>query len=327
MARLKFIESPSLDPYYNLALEKRIFDTLERGEVVLYLWQNEKTVVCGRNQNVYKECRVSRLEANGGRLARRLSGGGAVFHDVGNLNFTFAAFAGDYSVEKQLEVIKDACLSFGVSVELSGRNDITAGGKKFSGSAFLKRGERRCHHGTLMINVDFSELSSCLSVDKSKLSAKGVSSVGARVVNLSELAKGISTDGMKAALRSGFEGVYGGRSETVSPASFDGAELMRERERFSSPEWIFGQSGELSQVMSKRFAWGDFELNVCVEGGKIREARIFSDALDADFILALAKRLEGVEYSAAALSAAVSELKAGHEAECTDITGLVFESI
>ncbi len=172
ISRLLKAESPSVNPYYNLSLEKYLFDHIKDGELTLYLWQNQRTVVCGRNQNVYQECRVSQLLEDGGHPTRRLSGGGAVFHDLGNLNFTFLVRDAGYDVDKQLSVILKACRTLGINVEKTGRNDITVDGKKFSGNAFYSSGERRYHHGTLMISVDKDMLSYYLNVDKTKLASK-----------------------------------------------------------------------------------------------------------------------------------------------------------
>ncbi len=176
-----------VDPYANLALEEYLLTHIPDETVIPYLWQNQNTVVIGKNQNAWKECRFTDLEADQGHLARRLSGGGAVFHDLGNLNFTFLAHKEDYSVPKQLDVILEAVRSLGISAEKTGRNDVTADGRKFSGNAFYSNGVTEYHHGTLMVDVDKEKLSRYLNVSPKKLQSKGVDSVRSRVVNLREL--------------------------------------------------------------------------------------------------------------------------------------------
>ena len=146
------------DPHENLAAEKVLMDALGPGEAMLYLWQNLNTVVIGRNQNAWLECRTSLLEEEGGKLARRLSGGGAVFHDLGNLNFTFLMCKEDYDLDKQVEVIRRACALAGIQAEKSGRNDLLADGRKFSGNAFFQDKVHAYHHGTLMVDVDKEKL-------------------------------------------------------------------------------------------------------------------------------------------------------------------------
>ena len=148
--RLSYFISSSTNPYLNLAVEEYLLETVKPNQLILYLWQNERTVVIGKNQNAWKECRFQELEADGGHLARRLSGGGAVFHDLGNLNFTFLMPSGDYDLSKQMSVILEAVRSLGIDAQKSGRNDVTVDGKKFSGNAFCKRSKVKQHHGTLL---------------------------------------------------------------------------------------------------------------------------------------------------------------------------------
>ena len=157
--RLSIFEGVSFDPHYNLAVEQYLLETVAEDQCILYLWQNENTVVIGRNQNPWKECKTTLLSQEGGHLARRLSGGGAVFHDLGNLNFTFLLPQADYDLDKQLDVIQTAVSSLGISTERSGRNDVLAEGRKFSGNAFYKNGNQAYHHGTLLVNADMDKLS------------------------------------------------------------------------------------------------------------------------------------------------------------------------
>lgn len=181
----RIVVSEERDPYYNLALEEDLLRGVRPDEVILYLWQNEKTVVIGRNQNPYLECDVSQLTASGVHLARRISGGGAVYHDLGNLNFTFIYHESRKNLDKQLNVIKKAVEALGgVTVELSGRNDLTIQGQKFSGHAFYAEDGHEFHHGTLMVDVDLGQLENVLKPSKLKMQAKGITSVKSRVVNL-----------------------------------------------------------------------------------------------------------------------------------------------
>ena len=173
--KLSYIESKTFDPYKNLALEEYLMLSCGENECILYLWQNKKTVVIGRNQNPWKECRAENLRSDGGFIARRLSGGGAVYHDTGNLNFTFLIRKDNYSVSKQLDVIIRAVRKLGITAVRSGRNDILTDGRKFSGN-LCKRGENRpdlesagsgssesdrrqtgCNHSRRVRNIYFTE--------------------------------------------------------------------------------------------------------------------------------------------------------------------------
>jgi lipoate-protein ligase A len=198
--KIKLYESNSFDPYLNLATEQYLMETVEEDACILFLWQNQNTVVIGKNQNAWKECRTALLSEEGGFLARRLSGGGAVFHDLGNLNFTFLLPQSEYDLDRQFSVIAEAVSLLGLKGERSGRNDVLAEGRKFSGNAFYKNGRQAYHHGTLLIDVDMNKLGRYLNPSKAKLQAKGVDSVRSRVVNLKELSPAVTIESMKDAM-------------------------------------------------------------------------------------------------------------------------------
>ena len=153
MSKLKVFLSDSTDPWFNLATEDWIFRDMDPSYQVLFLWRNAETVVIGRFQNPWTECDVEKMEADGIKLARRQSGGGAVFHDLGNTNFTFLSGADEYDKERNNRIITDALARFGITAEPSGRNDIIVEGRKVSGSAFKKKRDRAFHHGTMLINA------------------------------------------------------------------------------------------------------------------------------------------------------------------------------
>ena len=164
ISKLYVAESQSFSAPENLAVEAALTDCVSPGEAILYLWQNEKTVVIGRNQNAWKECRLASLTRDGGMLVRRLSGGGAVFHDLGNLNVSFCLSREDEDIPRQTQVILNALQSLGIDASRSGRNDLEVGGRKFSGHAFWREGTRSCHHATLMLKVDQAALENDLLI-------------------------------------------------------------------------------------------------------------------------------------------------------------------
>ena len=185
--KLTVTYSDSFDVYRNQAIEKTLFD-LSGDEVVFYLWQNENAVVIGKHQDALSECDYNAFIADGGKVARRISGGGAVYHDRGNLNFTFIAPVKYYDLIKQMKVVTDALKSFGIQASLSGRNDVEVSGRKISGNAFYFHEGKKLHHGTLLIDVDTEKIKKYLTPNAVKLSKKGVKSVESRVVNLTEMA-------------------------------------------------------------------------------------------------------------------------------------------
>ena len=290
-------ESGSLDPFLNLAMEQHLLETVASGCCLLYLWQNENTVVIGRNQNPWAECRVSLLEEEGGHLARRLSGGGAVFHDLGNLNFTFLVPTTDYDLAKQQRVLLEACRSFGIPAALSGRNDLTAEGRKFSGNAFYHNGHRSYHHGTLLVDVDGAKLARYLTPSKAKLETKGVPSVRSRVVNLRELCPGITVDGLKQALMTAFEEVYGRKSTPCVFTEADEKRVSELRQQYASWAWRFGQKLPFTCRVEGRFPWGGVEIQLQVNEGVIRRAAVYSDDMDFAFPPALKAALTGCAFS------------------------------
>jgi lipoate-protein ligase A len=305
--KLSYIITDETNPYRNLALEEYLLWHVAENECIFYIWQNRHTVVIGINQNAWKECHAKELEDSGGFLVRRMSGGGAVFHDLGNLNFTFLVREENYDVARQLDVIVKAIGKLGVKAERSGRNDILADGKKFSGNAFLDTQGHCYHHGTLLVDVDMSNLSRYLNVSHAKLQSKGVESVRSRVVNLKELAPDITLENLKKALVEAFGEVYGGVPQPLPPELIDKEEIERYYQKFSSWEWKFGRKLPFTTELSERFAWGDITLQFCVEGGMIREAVAYSDSMDTTFIKSLGASLAGLRFSSQAIKEKLTE--------------------
>jgi len=276
-------------------------ETVEPGECILYLWQNQNTVVIGRNQNAWKECRTSLLEDEGGHLARRLSGGGAVFHDLGNLNFTFLLNEEDYDLDRQLTVIETACRTLGLNAKRSGRNDVLVDDRKFSGNAFYHSKGKAYHHGTLLISVDGDKLARYLSPSKAKLQAKGVDSVRSRVVNLDTLVPGLTCEQMCAEMTSAFGRVYGLKPEPIAPDTLDWDHIESLHARNASRDWLYGPRLPLSFDCEERFDWGSVQLQLHVESGVVVQAKVYSDAMDWDFAPTLERLLTGSDFSRQAL--------------------------
>jgi len=299
--KIKLFQYDSVDPYLNLAIEQHLLETVEEGTCILYLWQNQNTVVIGRNQNAWKECRTSLLEDEGGHLARRLSGGGAVFHDLGNLNFTFLLNEEDYDLDRQLTVIETACRTLGLNAKRSGRNDVLVDDRKFSGNAFYHSKGKAYHHGTLLISVDGDKLARYLSPSKAKLQAKGVDSVRSRVVNLDTLVPGLTCEQMCAEMTSAFGRVYGLKPEPIAPDTLDWDHIESLHARNASRDWLYGPRLPLSFDCEERFDWGSVQLQLHVESGVVVQAKVYSDAMDWDFAPTLERLLTGSDFSRQAL--------------------------
>lgn len=300
-------------PYNNLALEEYLLNTVEEGECILYLWQNRHTVVIGRNQNCWKECKVDKLEEDNGYLARRLSGGGAVYHDLGNLNFTFLVHKSDYDVRRQLQVIIEAVRSFGVEAVQTGRNDIVVDERKFSGNAFYENGDRCYHHGTIMVNVDKDHLPKYLNVSLKKMQSKGVDSVKSRVINLAECNPEITIEAMTGALVKAFGKTYGLEPRMMCEKDLDTKKIEELTRVYSSDAWKYGTSISFTCEMDERYPWGLITLQYAVVDGSISECRVYSDAMDGEFIPRIEKCLTGCAFRTNDMCAQLDTLETSDE--------------
>ena len=290
---LQIVISNQYDPFLNRAVEQYLTEKQAGETVTLYLWKNQRTVVIGYNQNPYSECNVQLLLDEGGHLMRRGTGGGAVYHDLGNINFSFVVDKSLYDVKKQLSVIQDALLSYGLTTEISGRNDLTCEGRKFSGNAFAKGQRNDLHHGTILIKTDGALMQRYLIVDQAKLMKNGVKSVASRVINLSEAAPELTSENIKQPLIASFEKIYGGKAE---PLDFDTLiqtkEVQAIRDEISSHAFLFGRWEHFKTTKKARFPWGGVEISLNIDEAKsiITEAQIASDCLEPETIT-LAEKL------------------------------------
>jgi lipoate-protein ligase A len=294
-------------------MEEYLLKQVKEDEVILYLWQNERTVVIGKNQNPWKECKLAELEEDGGSLVRRLSGGGAVFHDLGNLNFTFLATKDNYNVERQLEVILKAVNQLGIPAEKSGRNDITVEGRKFSGNAFYNDGVHYYHHGTILVNVDMSKLSHYLNVSREKLVSKGVESVRARVTNLTEYIPELSIDRMRKELVKAYSEVYELAPVELNAYELDSLKLDKLENKFASWEWILGKKMEFNYSLDRRFPWGNIDLEFVVDSGRIVNCKAYSDALETEYFIKLSTELIDCNFSSVEMLKAMEQLTVSSE--------------
>ncbi len=300
--------APTGDGWLNLARDGYFLENNKKGDVILYFYVNKNAVIIGRNQNAWKECNIANMDADGVQLVRRHSGGGAVFHDNGNLNFSFITDEKHYDLNRQMRVILNAVSKLGLKAELSGRNDITVDGKKFSGNAFSLAKGNRSHHGTILVNADLTKLSNYLCVSKEKMRSKGIDSVRARVCNICELSSGLTVEAMRRLVIESFIEEYGAASEYV----FDGtalAEVEERRERLASWEWRFGKTPQFDFETDKRFSFGDTQIYFNLRDGVIRETKVYSDCLDTELTTEIENALTGVHFRKEEIKAALSKMK------------------
>ena len=307
--------SNSVNPHYNLAVEEYLtFNT--QGDV-LFLWQNDATVVIGNHQNAWSECDLNKLAADGGRLARRTTGGGAVYHDLGNLNFSFVCDEADFSVQKNLQIIADALGDLGIVATATGRNDLTVNGKKISGNAFLHRQGRALHHGTLLINSDLDVLGKYLTVNRKKLDSKGVKSVRARVTNLSSLVD-VTVEDVKSAIINRYARAHA--CTRIQQPLPNNEAITARAAQMATYEYLMGENPRFSLTIDGRWAWGGVTLGLSVKGDVIEDVKVWTDALDVE----LPHKVDGVIKGATLSRDNLSKLALSADDECVrDIIGAV----
>ena len=290
--------------WQNLAVEDYMLDRTEPDDAVIYFFINSNAVIIGRNQNPWAECRLRQMETDGVQLARRISGGGAVYHDRGNLNFSFIMGSNRYNLQKQTELILSTVRAMGIPCNFSGRNDLLADGRKFSGNAFCERSKAKMHHGTLLVNTDMEKLQHYLSVDIAKLTSKGIHSVRSRVCNLREFRPDLNTDTVLEKLKEVCRSKYGDIAE-LNVDNIKTEELEQYITKHSSTEWRFGKTPQFDYEAACRFPWGGVQLHLRLRSGAVESLDVYSDANDVTLAERIRNRLPGVSFDSAALSHAL----------------------
>ena len=298
------IRNKSTDPYFNLASEEYLTDTLR--DDVFMLWQNAKSVIIGKNQNAFAELDRAFIDAHGIKVVRRLTGGGAVFHDIGNVNYTFITQKGENSLDfaRFCAPVIDALKELGVHAELTGRNDIAVDGFKVSGNAQCVRGERFIHHGTLLFDANLGEMAGALRPDPQKLQSKGIDSVRSRVTNLRPLlAEPLDTEGFIAFI----ENHVAAHTDITEVRDLTEEEKAGIRQladsKYSSWDWNYGESKMYSRRERRRFGFGSVETELEVSEGRITSVHITGDFFGTRDIAELEALLLGTRFASEDITA------------------------
>lgn len=300
---MKFVESHSNDSAYNLAFEEYIFKNLplDNDEEYVYLWINDKSVIIGKNQNAYAEINKEYVDQNGVNVRRRITGGGAVYHDLGNLNFSFITKdngSGKIDFKQYYIPIQNALRKLGIPAELSGRNDLTVEEKKCIGASQSLYKGRVLSNGCILFDVRMENLSSALNVRPEKLKAKGIQSVRARVTNLKPyLSDDMTTEEFKKVL---LEEIFALKGEKPVEYVLSEEELKEvekiKAERFGNDEWNYGRSQIGHYNNGIKFDIGWIEVNFSIEDQKLSNVKILGDFFGTNDVKELEDKLNGVKY-------------------------------
>lgn len=287
--KLLLLESPRFNPYENLAIESVLMKNCPEDTLIFYLWQNAHTVVIGKHQHAPSEVHMEKALEDKVTLARRSSGGGAVYHDLGNLNFTFIAKDPIYSIPKQMEMIASALNDLEIPAQVNGRNDIEVNGSKVSGNAFAHQGNTHLHHGTLLVNVDKTALGKYLNVNPKKLKRKNVASVSARIQNLSEF-KELTIEELKHHL---FDTVRRYAHTQGEWLDFEAMDASQEIRLYENQDFVLGKDIKSQIRFEECFDFGCIRWDFISEKGMITQSKLYSDALDTLWVEALEKWVVG----------------------------------
>jgi len=266
---MKLIIDSSIDPYWNLAAEEYLLSTMD--EPMLRIWRNSRSIIVGRNQNAVAEISADYVRKHHIPVVRRLSGGGAVFHDQGNVNYSF------FNIEKtaSIPIIMSALRSMGINVEVSGRNDILLDGLKVSGTAGCKQGNHTLFHGTLLYDASIDDMALALKPRPEKFEGKAVKSVRSRVGNIREIRRlKADVEEFVGMLTDSFEGVW--ERYLYSQSDIESIERLKE-ERYATDEWNYGKSPRFNYSSIKKFPGGLVELYITISDGVIREIDVKGD--------------------------------------------------
>lgn len=290
-----YVENNCTSPYFNLATEEYLLKNFT--EDIFTLWRDEPCIIVGKNQNTVSEINVDYIKEHSIPVVRRLTGGGAVFHDLGNINFTFITGEGYQDFKKFTKPIIEVLKTMGVNAEFSGRNDLTIDGRKFSGNAQYSHKNRVLHHGTLLFSSNMIDLTAALKVKPSKFEGKSVKSVASRVTNISEhLKEPMTLFEFKDKVKQYVLGIE--KENKLYEFSDEDLRNINKLvdEKYNTWQWNFGSSPNYKYTSEKKYNAGNVELNFNVEKGIITEAKVYGDFLIDIDTVKLEKELVGIKH-------------------------------
>lgn len=326
---MRYLKNPSTNPYYNMAFDEYCLESLPIDEPVFFLWQNRPAVIVGYNQEVNTEVNLDYLKEKGIDLVRRVTGGGAVYHDLENLNYTIVGRSEDLERDypEYAALMMKALQALGVPATLSGRNDILVDGKKVSGFAKRVCKNRLMVHGTLMYNVDVNVLSHVLNPSTTKLQSKGIASVRSRVTNLCNYLPELSDiQAFKNRLEEILSNNYSDAEYKLSEADLAHIQRLTD-EKFATWEWNYGRSPKATLVHSARLACGTVEIHLTLAENRIASCRFGGDFLGNLPASNVEKALTGIPYEINEIRKCLSKIEISRyfdRVSADDLLGMMF---
>lgn len=305
-----YIRNDSNDPFYNLAFEEYFFKSETIEDAVLLLWQNGPSVIIGRYQNTIEEINEDFIDENNINVVRRNTGGGAVYHDYGNLNYSFIVPSEEKKIDFETftKPVIDALKEMGIEAALAGRNDLVVEGKKFSGNAQYTYNGRLLHHGTLLFDADLSTLDKALKMKKGKIESKSIKSVRSKVTNLKPyFNEDVDVNQFKEKLLEHFYKAENLKEYKVTAEDRKNIEALAD-EKYRTWKWTYGESPKCNVIRGNRFNSGYIEFRFQIEKGLIVNAYIYGDFFSGKNAYELLDKFEGIEYKREAIKKALENV-------------------
>lgn len=290
-----------VDPYRNQAIEKHLMDTLPEETAILYLWRNRQTVMIGRTQNPWYECPVDQFTMAGGLVARRLSGGDAVYQDEGSLNATIILPRTELDIPRQLGILGMAAGALGVQAQGVSRMDLGTAGRRFCQNAFYKSGSAAMHQSTLHVKTALGAMKQYTTVEEGKL-PQNFRQSPLETVNLSDVREGLTVSNVEEAVFWAFARVFGAQPSMLDERMLDSRSIEQKTQQFCSRDWVLPNAMPYTFSVAERFPWGGVAVQLMAEGGVIRAAKVYTDAMEAGLFEQIEQALTGAPYLISAIA-------------------------
>jgi len=318
---MKLIRLDSQDAYFNLATEEYLFQRLDQAGAYFLLWRNKSAVVVGSHQNMIEEINLEYANDAGIQVARRLSGGGAVFHDLGNLNYSVLVHSDEmrWDIKRMADPVVDALTRLGVDVRGNQRNDLLIDGKKFSGSSQFIKGQRLLHHGTMLFSSDLNVLSQSLKARNDQIESRSLKSVRSKVTHIVEHYSDVTINKFIPELTEVLREYLHFEEFELSDEDMEAISRLKE-EKYATWEWIYGRSPEFSVKKNRRCCHGEMQISMVVKNGIIQSIQLKTDQNNKAILEKIEYGLVGVRLHGDEISSVFSslEIKADKVANITD---------